>query len=87
MTPFLKALTKVIEYDMAPTFMIYFFMIGLGQFYVFAAVFGFFMLITGTLLIIAYMKNLHKLIVILRIVLVIFTVCGFFNLFIDDMVF
>lgn len=45
------------------------------------------MLITAGLLVFAYQRNLYKLIFILRVFLVIFTVSGFFNIFIDNMVF
>ena len=62
-------------------------MIGLGEFFIFAAVFGYFMLIVAALLVIAYQKNAYKLITILRILLVIFTFCGFLNIFIDNMQF
>lgn len=62
-------------------------MIGLGEFFIFAAVFGYFMLIVGALLVIAYQKNAYKLITILRVLLVVFTFCGFLNIFIDNMQF
>ena len=83
----LKNFVRVIEIDLAPSLIIYFFMIGLGEFFIFAAVFGYFMLITAALLVIAYQKNAYKLIFILRFLLVFFTLSAFFNIFIDNMVF
>lgn len=73
--------------DLAPSIIVYYVMMGLGEFYIFAAVFSYFMLIIAALLVIAYQKNAYKLIVILRIFLVIFTMGAFFNIFIDNMVF
>lgn len=58
---------------------------GLGQFYIFAAIFGYFVIATGGLLIFAYKMNNTKMIQIFRFFLVLFTIGGFFNLFIDDM--
>eukprot|EP00347_Sterkiella_histriomuscorum_P020503 403337550 len=83
----IKNFLKVIEYDLAPSLLIFYFMIGLGEFFVFAAVFGYFMLIVGALLVVAYQKNSYKLITILRVCLVVFTVCAFLNIFIDNMSF
>lgn len=78
---------KVVEYDMAPSLFVYFIMIGLGEFFVFAAIFGYFLFITSALLVVAYQKNAYKLIMILRVLIVFFTIAGFFNIFIDNMVF
>lgn len=84
---FMKNFVKVIEYDLAPSFLIYFTLMGLGQFFVAAAVFAYLTLLMGVVLFIAYQKNLVKLVLIARIFLVIFTIAGFFNIFIDNMVF
>lgn len=77
----------MIEVDLAPSLFVYFSVMGLGEFYVFAAVFSFLLLLQAVILMIAYQKNLYKLIIIMRICIVIFTVGAFFNLFIDTMVF
>ncbi len=77
----------MIEYDLAPSFMLYFTLLGLGQFYVVAAVFAYLTLFMGALLVLAYQKSLYKLIIFLRIFLVLFTIAGFINLFVDNMMF
>ena len=53
----------------------------------FAAIFGYFLITIAGLLVLAYQKNNQKLILIFRIALVVFTVAGFFNIFIDNMIF
>ena len=60
---------------------------GLGQFYVFAAVFGYIVLLFGGLLVLGYKLKNVKMIKTFRILLVICTICAFFNIFIDDMTF
>ena len=78
---------RVVELDLAPSLFIYYIMMGLGEFFVFSAVFGYFLFITAALLVFAYQKKLYKLIVILRVFIVIFTIGAFFDIFIDNMVF
>jgi hypothetical protein len=49
----------VVEHDLAPSFLVFFCIMGLGEFYVFAAVFSYLMLLIGGLLVLAYkMQNL-----------------------------
>lgn len=86
-SPIIESFLKVIETDMSPSLMIYFTTIGLGEFYAFAAVFGYFFFIASAVMVIAYMKKLYKLIIILRILIVLFTIGAFFNIFIDNMSF
>jgi hypothetical protein len=66
---------------------IYYCIIGLGQFYIFSAIFGYLILAVGGMLIFAYKTNNLKMIRISRIILVILTICGFFKIFIDTMLF
>jgi hypothetical protein len=77
----------VIEQDMAPSILIFFCVMGLGQFYVFAAVMAYLMLLVSGLLVLAYKMVNVQMIRTLRILLVIFTLCAFMNIFIDDMIF
>ena len=60
---------------------------GLGGFYIFAAVFGYITILMGGLLILAYKKRNAQMIKVFRVLLVIATFCGFMNIFIDDMVY
>lgn len=78
---------RVIEQDMAPSILIFFCVMGLGQFYVFAAVMAYLMLLVSGLLVLAYKMVNVQMIRTLRILLVIFTLCAFMNIFIDDMIF
>jgi len=56
--PIVNIILRVIEHDLAPSFMVYFCIMGLGEFYIFAAVFAFLMLLIGGLLVLAYkMQN------------------------------
>jgi hypothetical protein len=48
---------RVIEHDLAPSLLVYFCIMGLGEFYVFAAVFGYFIMLIGGLLVLAYKMN------------------------------
>ena len=72
---------------MAPSILVFIVLIGLGEFYVFAAVFGYFMLAAGGGLVLAYYRNNFKMIGAFRVVLVVLTIAAFFNLFIDSMIF
>ena len=81
----MKNFVKVIEYDLAPSLIINFFMIGLGEFFVFAAVFSYFLLIAGAIMVVAYQKKSYKLLFILRIFIVVLTFCAFLNIFVDNM--
>ena len=65
--------------------MIYFVLIGLGQFYALAAIFAYLTLLMGAILVVAYQKYLHKLKIIARVFLVIFTLAAFLDCFVDDM--
>ncbi len=78
---------RVIEIDLSPSFLIYFVLIGLGQFYAAAAVFAYLTLLAGAVLVLAYQKYLHKLKIIARVFLVLFTLAAFINCFADDMTF
>ena len=78
---------RVIEIDLAPSFLIYFTLIGLGQFYAVAAVFAYLTLLMGAILVVAYQKYLHKLKLIARFLLVAFTIVAFINAFVDNMTF
>lgn len=77
----------MVEYDLAPSLLVFFCIMGLGEFYVFAAVFGYFLLAVSGLMVIAYKLNKVQMIKTFRILLVAFTICAFFNIFIDNMVF
>ena len=57
----------------------------LGSFYVFAAVFGYFVMLTGGMLVLAYKMNNQQMIKIFRTFLVVCTFAAFLNIFIDDM--
>lgn len=78
---------RVVEIDLAPSLFIYYISMGLGEFFIFSAVFAYFLFISAGLLILAYQKKLYKMIIILRILVVIFTIGAFFDIFIDNMVF
>jgi hypothetical protein len=78
---------RVVEYDLAPSLIVFFFVMGLGEFYVFAAIFGYFVLFICGLLVIAYKIHNTQMIKVLRTCLVLCTICGFFNIFIDNMTF
>ena len=83
----LTVIVKVIEHDLAPSLIVYYMIMGLAEFYVFAAIFGYFVFLIGGLLVLAYkMKNM-QMIKIFRALLVLCTFCGFLNIFIDNMVF
>lgn len=75
------------EFDVAPTIIVYFIAMALGTFYIFAAFFGYMTMVTTGCLIIGYQKEAYKLIVACRIVLIIITIMIFCNIFIDDFVF
>ncbi|TNV78017.1 hypothetical protein FGO68_gene13445 [Halteria grandinella] len=83
----LPIFVRVVEYDLAPSLLVFFCIMGLGEFYVFAAIFGYFIICVGALLTISYKMNKPQMIKTFRIMLVAFTVCGFFNIFIDNMIF
>lgn len=87
MPPLIKSLIRVVERDMAPSLIMYFIAIACGTFYVIATIFAFIIFVISGVLVIAYWKNNHKLIVVLRIALFGFTLACFLILFIDDMVF
>ena len=87
MPPIIKALLRVIERDMAPSLVIYFLAIVMGTFYVIAAIFGYMIFVISGLMVLAYLKNNYKLIIVLRIALFALTFAGFLILFIDDMIF
>ena len=83
----IKIVIKVIEKDLAPSFLVFFCIMGLGEFYIFAAVFGYFMVLIGGLLIFAYKMENAQMIRTFRVFLVLVTLIGFLNIFIDDMTF
>lgn len=87
MPEIVKVIVRVVEFDLAPSLIVFFFIMGLGEFYIFAAIFGYFVLFICGLLVLAYKMHNVQMIKILRISLVLCTVCGFFNIFIDNMVF
>lgn len=60
---------------------------GLGEFYIFAAVFSYLMLLVGGLLVLAYKMQNLQMIRLFRALLVVITFSGFLNIFIDDMIF
>ena len=45
---------RVVEYDLAPSLLVFFCIMGLGEFYVFVAIFGYFILFIVGLLCLAY---------------------------------
>ena len=67
--------------------MVFFCVMGLGQFYVFAAVMAYLMLLVCGLLVLAYKMSNASMIRTLRILLVLLTISAFMNIFIDDMIF
>jgi hypothetical protein len=77
----------MVEFDLAPTIIVYIIAMALGTFYVFAAFFGYVTIVTGGVLIVAYQKEAYKLIAACRIVLVIVTIMIYCDIFIDPMVF
>ncbi len=83
----MTVIIKVIEQDMAPSLIVFFCVMGLGEFYVFAAVIAYLMLLVCGMLVLAYKMNNASMIKTLRILLVLFTICAFLNIFIDDMIF
>jgi hypothetical protein len=83
----LKIVTRVVEIDLAPPLIVFFITIGLGQFYIFAAVIGYFIMLIAGLLVLAYKLNNVPMIRTFRIIMVVATICGFFNIFIDNMIF
>ena len=87
MAPIIQSLLRVIEKDMAPTLLIYFLALVLGTFYAIACIFAFAIFIVGGLMVIAYLRNNYKMIIILRIALFALTIAGFLIIFIDDMFF
>ena len=60
---------------------------GLGQFYIFPVLAGYFILVLGGFFLFAYQKKNIMMLRILRVLLVIVTIVGFINIFSDDMVF
>ena len=72
---------------MAPSLMIFYCVMGLGQFYIFAAVMAYFMLLVCGLLVLAYKMNNLSMIKTLRILLVLITFCAFMNICVDNMIF
>lgn len=83
----MTVIVRVVEHDLAPSLIVYYMIMGLAEFYVFAAIFGYFVFLIGGLLVLAYkMKNM-QMIKIFRGLLVACTFCGFLNIFIDNMVF
>ena len=78
---------RVIEHDLAPSLFVYFYIVVLGQFYVFAAVFAYFLLVTGGGLVAAYKMDNTQMIKVLRGLLVLYTFAGFLNIFVDSMTF
>lgn len=83
----MKSFIRVVELDLAPTLLVWFITMGLGQFFVFAAVMSYFSFACAAGLVLAYHKENVKLIVGLRILLVFLTLAAFLNLFVDNMVF
>ena len=72
---------------MAVSLVVFFCVMGLGQFYIFAAVMAYLMLLVCGLLVLAYKMNNVSMIRTLRILLVLVTLSAFMNIFIDDMIF
>ena len=87
MHPLIQIIIKVIEKDLAPSFLVYFCIMGLGEFYIFAAIFGYFVVLLGGLLVLAYKMENPQMIRTFRVLLVLVTLIGFLNIFIDDMTF
>jgi len=77
----------VIEHDLAPSLLVFYCVMGLGEFYIFAAIFSYFVLLIGGLLVLAYKLGNAQMIKTFRFLLVLCTICAFFNVFIDDMIF
>ena len=67
--------------------MVFFCVMGLGQFYIFAAVMAYLMLLVCGMLVLAYKMSNASMIRTLRILLVLLTISAFMNIFIDDMIF
>jgi hypothetical protein len=85
----LKIIVRVVEQDLAPSILVFYCIMGLGEFYVFAAVLGYLIITFGGLLVFAYKvsKTNPKMIKTFRILIVVCTFLGFLNIFIDDMIF
>ena len=60
---------------------------GLGQFYAFAAVIAYLCLFCCGMLVLAHKMGNAKIVHTLRVLIVLFTICAFMNIFIDDMYF
>lgn len=80
-------MVRVIERDLAPSIIVFFAVIVLGQFYVFAAVISYLVLLVGGGLVFAYKMHNQEMIKVCRVALVILTFCGFLNIFVDSMTF
>ena len=80
-------MVRVVERDLAPSLIVFFAVIVLGQFYVFAAIVSYFVLLVGGGLVFAYKVHNQEMIKVCRVALVILTFCGFLNIFVDSMCF
>ncbi len=59
MNEIITVIIRVVEKDLAPSILVFFCVMGLGEFYIFAAVFGYLLLLMAGLLILAYkMENM-----------------------------
>jgi len=80
-------LIRLVEYDLAPSFIVYFICMAMGAFFVFATIFGYILYITAGVLLFAYQKKHMKWIVVCRICIVVWTVIAFVDIFIDSLIF
>ena len=87
MPEILPIVVRVIERDLAPSLIVFFGVMVLGQFYVFAAIISYFVLLVGGGLVFAYKMHNQEMIKVCRAALVILTFCGFLNIFVDSMTF
>ena len=83
----IKALIRVVERDMAPTLLVFFAIMINGSYYVIATILTFIFFAASGVLVIGHAKINYKLIMSMRVVIFLLTLCAFLNLFIDNMKF
>ena len=82
---YIRTVTRIIEIDLAPSFLVFIILIAMGEFFATAAVFGYLTMTCGGLLVLGYQMNNSRMICLIRFLIVVFTIGAFINIFIDDM--
>lgn len=83
----ISSLLRVVERDMAPSLIVFFFVMMTGTYYVIATILTFIFFACSGILVVAHARKNFKLIMFMRILIFVFTLLGFINLFVDSMTF